>query len=260
MLTTSASYQLISKNLPRSLDQVAKRPEIARETAYYLANIGKIKSIDDFMADQRIFAYAMKAFGLADMTYAKGLIRKALTEGIADKNSFANTLADPRYREFVETFNFAQFGSATTVFASAQQGTVDRYVRQSLEEQAGQQNEGVRLALYFQRKAPNVTSALGILADKALLKVVQVALGIPAATSALDIDRQAQLISDRLDVADLKDPDKLKAFIDRFTVRWEAENQTSAPASTALLVSQPVEAGIGADLLASLQGLKLGGV
>ena len=68
-------------------------------------------------------------------------------------------------------------------------------MRQTLEENAGAQNEGVRLALYFQRKAEASKSAYEILADPALLKVVQTALGIPPETGTQDIDRQAALIS-----------------------------------------------------------------
>ena len=96
-----------SANLTRSLKAAADKPQVARETAYYLDNIEKVKSIDDFLADDRIFAYAMKAFGLGDMTYAKAFMRKVLTEGIASSDTFANKLADKRYREFADTFNFA---------------------------------------------------------------------------------------------------------------------------------------------------------
>jgi hypothetical protein len=260
--TTLTSYALIASNLPRSLTTTAAKPQVSRETAYYLAHIENVKSIDDFLADDRVFAYAMKAFGLKDMAYAKAFMRKVLTEGIDKRDSFANTLSDARYREFVETFNFARYNTTTTIFERTRQGTVDRYVRQTLEEDAGAQNEGVRLALYFERKAPSITSALGILADAALLKVVQTALGIPAATSAMDLDKQAQIISARLDVADLKDPDKLASFLRRFASLWELDNPSSsfgADGQTAVLFSQPLELGIGGDLLASLQNLRLGG-
>ena len=52
----------------------------------------------------------------------------------------------------------------------------------------------MRLALYFERKASGITSAYDILADPALLKVVQTALSIPPETGAQDIDKQAALI------------------------------------------------------------------
>jgi hypothetical protein len=258
VLTTIASYKILSANLDRTLKTTAAQPQVARDSEYYLAHIQDVKSIDDFMKDDRIFTYAMKAWGLGDMSYAKAFMRKVLTEGIDTNDSFANTLSDPRYRDFAEAFNFKQFGSATTVFDDVRQGAVDRYVRQQVEEDVGAQNEGVRLALYFQRKAGDINSSLDILADKALLQVAKTALGLPDSISLLDIDRQEQIIDDKLDVADLKDPDKLAKFLTRFTALWELSNPTSASTSPALLI-QPVETGFSADLLSSLQNLKLGG-
>src|SRR5260221_14696157 len=99
----------------------------------------------------------MKASGMEDMTYAKAFMRKVLTEGTDDPKSFANTLTDPRYKTFAETFNFARSDATTTIFDRTRQGTVDGYVRQTLEEDAGQDNEGVRLALYFARNASRIT-------------------------------------------------------------------------------------------------------
>lgn len=259
MLTTSASYGLISANLTRSLEASAAKPQVARESADYLSRIEKIKSVDDFLGDERVFTYAMKAFGLQDMTYAKAFMRKVLTEGTASQDAFANKLADKRYREFAEAFNFAQFGGTATIFDVTRQGTVDRYVRQTLEEDAGSQDEGVRLALYFDRKAAGLTSPFSILADPALLKVVFTALNLPATTSLLDIDRQASLISARLDIDDLKQPEKRSEFLKRFTILWEVANPATGSPAPAILIGQPARAGIGNDVLASLQNLKLGG-
>jgi hypothetical protein len=181
-----------------------------------------------------------------------------LTEGVTKSDSFANSLSDSRYKEFAKAFDFAALGENATIFEAARQGTVDRYVRQTLEQQAGEANEGVRLALYFARKAPEITSTLGILADKALLQVVQTALNIPAEASAQDIDKQAADLAKRINVADFKDARKLDRFITRFTSMWELNNGSSSQAN-ALVLGQPLEAGIGASVLASLQNLKLGG-
>jgi len=51
------------------------------------------------------------------------------------------------------------FWVTTTIFDRTRQGTVDAYVRQTLEEDAGARNEGVRLALYFNRKAGDIKAA-----------------------------------------------------------------------------------------------------
>ncbi|MGE3066412.1 MAG: DUF1217 domain-containing protein [Hyphomicrobiaceae bacterium] len=259
MLTTSASYNVITKNLTRTLDAAAKQPMVARETEYYLANIGKVTSIDDFLDDKRLFTYAMKAFGLEDMSYAKALIRKVLKEGIDDKSSFANTLADQRYTDFATAFNFQRYGTATTAFDRTQQGTVDRYVRQVVEEDAGKDNDGVRLALYFQRKASSVTSAYGILADPAILKVAQTVLGLPASLSNLDIDKQADIIKSKFDITDLQDPAKVDKLLQKFTSLWEIANPSQPAAVPSIIIGQGSTGAIGMDLLTSLQNLRLGG-
>lgn len=259
VLTTTVAYRMIAGNLDRSLAATAKKPPVARATEYYLANIGKVKSVDDLLADSRLYNYVTKAFGLQDMAYAKAYIKKVLTEGVDSREAFANKLTDVRYRELAETFNFARYGEGATVFDRTRQGTVDRYVRQTLEEDAGQQNQGARLALYFQRKAGSIKTPLNILADAALLKVVQTTLGLPAQMSLADIDRQAAMISAKLDVADLADPKKLKTFLDRFASLYELENPTQPPITPAILIGQSAAPSIGANILAALQNLKLGG-
>lgn len=259
VVTTTAAYRMIATDLTRALGNTAKKPQAARETAYYLANIEKVKSIDDFMADKRLYNYVMKAFGLQDMAYAKAFIRKALAGGVDDPDSFANRLSDTRYKDMVETFNFVRYSELTTVFERTRQGTVDRYMRQTLEEDAGSANEGVRLALYFERKVSKVTSPYGILADPALLKVVQTALVMPASMSLQSIEKQARLITDRLDIEDLKNPAKVKSLLNRFTALWELQNPTSPAVSPSILIGQPTAAGVSQGLLAALQNLKLGG-
>lgn len=257
MVNTYTNYQVIARDIAKSIARVESQPMVKRETEYYLANIGKVKSIEEFLADDRLYRYAMKAFGLEEMTYAKGLIKKALTEGIDEADSFANKLTDKRYREFVETFNFARFDELATTFTRAQQGTVDKYLRQTLEENAGQQDEGVRLALYFQRKASSVTSYYNILADKALTQVVRTALGLPDSFASSPIDRQVETFKKRLKIEDLSDPTRVEKFLKRFTALWDANKAVmQAQTSVSVLFGQPAEAGISTDLLFQIQQLK----
>ncbi|PZN17033.1 MAG: flagellar biosynthesis protein FlgF [Proteobacteria bacterium] len=255
MLGAVTHYKMLTKDLPRALSLMASKPEVARETKYYLERIRKISSIEEFLADNRLFAYALAAFGLGEMSYAKGFFRRLLIEGIDSPNTLANRLLDRRYREFVETFNFARHGSLTTSFTRTQQGVVDRYVRQRLEEQTGAQNEGIRLALYFERRATSLNNVYDILADRALLEVVQTALGIPFETVMSPIDRQAEMIKQKLNIDDLKDPGKLQKLIHRFLVLWDARKSLSAANPPTLLPYQPAEFGLRPDLLASLQSL-----
>jgi hypothetical protein len=372
LLSTYISYQLIAKDLPKALDRVENQPMVDRETKYYLENITKVKSIEEFVKDDRLFRYAMKAHGLEDMAYAKAFMVKALKEGVANQDSFANKLSDKRYAEFVTTYNFAAHGELATVYNKAQhevtknygiqaaiagvdpnsafvknetayylanitkvksvdalmgndrlvtyalaayglddtaenktllrksleggiadpesfankltdktflalasaldfeglgekattyvkaeQPSIDKYLRQTLEENAGEQNEGVRLALYFERKAPTLTSFYEVLAEPALARVMRTALSLPDSFASADIDKQVKLFEEKFNIEDFSDPEKLGEFLTRFTSLWEISNPSS-PAQTSLsvLFSQPVEAGISTSLLFAIQSMK----
>jgi len=256
MFSTPIGYQLIASDMTAALKRTSEQPVVQRESAYYLETIKTIKSVDEFLNNDRVFKYAMKSFGLQEMDYAKAFMRKVLTEGIDNPQSFANKLTDRRYAEFAETFNFARYTTGTTVFERTRQGTVDRYVRQDLEMTAGASNEGVRLALYFQRKAASAETPYHLMADKALLKVTQIALGIPASASSMDIDRQAEMITKKLDMEDLKDPAKLDKFIGRFTTLWEIENPAKPPMSGVLQLFADNESLFSQDLLGQMQKVR----
>ena len=261
LLSTTASYLSVSNNLARQQAATAADPQVKNDTAYYLANIGKVTSVADLTGNYRLFSYAMKAYGLEDMDYAKGLITKVLEGGVTSSKALANTLTDPRYKAFAQAFDFAGQGSSVTSSTAVTTGTTAKYVEQSLEDKQGQQNSGVQLALYFTRNAPTVTSIYGLLADKNLLKVVQTAFGL-AASASTDIDVQAAALGKLVDVTDLQDPAKVQKLVERFTAMWDASgNNASSDASSLaqIFAGSSTAAGFSSDLLLSLQGLRLGG-
>jgi hypothetical protein len=256
-VTTLARIGLITRTLDTSLKSLAERPDIRREVAYYRERIETIKTIDEFLKDDRVFRFAMRAHGLGDFAYAKAFMRRALTEGIDAPGAFVNQLTDGRYRTFVESFNFQRYGDTATIFDRARQGTIDRYVRQSLEEQEGAQNDNVRLALNFQRKAPEIDGPFDILSDKALTRFVYTALGLPASTSAIDIDKQAAILERRIDFSDFKSPDRVARFITRFAALADA----AAPAaSSGAILFGGTSPGIGIDVMLAMQRARFGGL
>lgn len=256
MLGTVASYQQIARNMDRALGTLSRRSDVKRETDYFLSNIRTVRSADEFLKNDRLYRYAMTAFGLEDMIFGKAFMRKVLSEGVDGPKSFALQLADPRFREFAEAFNFARYGAAATAFDRTQQGTVDRFLRIQLELDAGQRDEGLRMALYFQRKAPQVDSVYGLMGDPALYKVVQTVLGLPAAYSNTDVDTQAAYIRSRIDIADFADPAKLDTFITRFTARWQAANGVPAQSMPQVGLGRPLLAAFDNSLLLSMQLLR----
>ena len=84
MISTSTRYQIITKDMARTKALIEKEPVTKREIEYYQANIKSVKTIDAFIKNDRLFKFAMKAYGLEDMAYGKGLMTKLLQEGVSN--------------------------------------------------------------------------------------------------------------------------------------------------------------------------------
>ncbi|KZK84253.1 hypothetical protein PsAD13_02292 [Pseudovibrio sp. Ad13] len=135
---------------------------------------------------------------------------------------------------------------------------VDRYVQVSFEQDEGEQNEGVRLALNFQRTADSITSAYEILASPALYQVVRVALGLPESMVGADVDYQANIINERYDVEKFQDPQEVEKFIKKFVVLYDAQSGTGS-IPTVQLFANSSTVGISANSLTAVNALRLGG-
>ncbi len=263
-MSTFTTYLSIANNLSRYETMTAADPTVAQATKYYQANIGNVTTPAQFVNNTRLFNYAMSAFGLSDMTYAKSLIQKVLEQGTSSSKALANTLNNPNILALAQAFNFSQDGAATTQSASATTGVVSKYVMQTLESNEATQYPGVQLALYFQQNASKITDGYSILADKNLLTVVQTTLGISSYTSAENIDQQAKQLNSMLTYSDFNSPSKVQTFLERFSAQYDLANAGSTTSSTSNIVSPLLSTGstvggFSTSLLMSLQNFKLGG-
>jgi len=230
MSTTLSQYLTVANNLSQWQSYTAKTPAVQTATQYFEQNIGSVTSAQQLVNNPRLFDYAMTAFGLGDMTYAKGMMEKVLQEGVTSSTALANTLDNSDIHAFATAFNFAQNGAQTTSSSSLVSQVVNKYIENSLETNKGQQDPGVQLALYFQSHAQSITNVYSILADKNLLTVVQTALGISPLMSLEPVDQQAQMLQSKLNLSNFQNPTKLQQFIEQFCAQYDANNNT--PGST----------------------------
>ena len=119
MTSTTAAYLAISSNLAARTKATAAEPQVKNDTAYFLANIGKVTSISDFVNNYRLLSYALKAFGLENETNAKGLVTQVLKGGVSNSKSLANTLTNPSFTAFATAFDFAGKGAAAVTSSAA---------------------------------------------------------------------------------------------------------------------------------------------
>jgi hypothetical protein len=234
--TTTGAYLQVENSLARYQTMTADEPAVKTATAYYEANIGKVTSVQQFVGNYRLLSYALDAYGLGNQINSTALITKVLQGGVANPKSLANTLGG-QWQAFAAAFDFGDEGAASISTASAVKTTTSNYVEQQLESDQGQQDPGVQLALYFQRVAPTVSSAYGILADKNLLEVVQTIFGLPAETSGSNIDAEASQISKILPMSELQDPTKLKQLTERFTAMYDLDYGPTSGSTSSLTVT-----------------------
>ncbi|MET4089946.1 hypothetical protein ABID60_005682 [Bradyrhizobium sp. S3.5.5] len=174
MVSTYFSYSYITRNLKQSLARVEQQTDVAREEAYYKANIGKVKTVDDFMKDYRLYHYAMKAYGLEDMAYAKAFMKKVLESDLSDPKSFVNKLVDKRYQEFAAAFSFN--GGATPVAQSENQ--IDEMIDLYTATKKSQVDALADDSKYYSAEIGNISSADQLLNNDRLRNYVYSAYGI----------------------------------------------------------------------------------
>ncbi|MGV1835047.1 DUF1217 domain-containing protein [Rhizobium rhizogenes] len=230
---------------------------------YFATNIVKVTSVTDLLADSKLTDYILKANGIDPKTVDTATLKKAFASDPSDSKSFINTDDGAQFKSIVNAFNFDTDGNLTnTKLGTAQnQGTIadtnDLFLHQTLEDQEGETNTGVQLALYFQRKAPDISSIYDIMGDTALYQVITTTYSLPSSMSSMDVDTQAKLLAKFVDVSDLQDPTKVNKLLQRFSAMYDLANNTTSSTSPALsiLTSSSSSVGISADTLLSIAQL-----
>ena len=207
----------------------------------FAKGMAEVKSLDEFLKNDKLTSFVLKANGLDPKKYDEEALKKIFTSDPSDPKSHLNTKADAKFKEIVADFNFDTKGDLTRAKIGAVQntGAEDRtqqnYLEQTLETQQGESNDGVRLALYFSRKAPDITSLYGILGDKALFQVITTTFSLPSGISSMDVAKQADVLKKFVNLDDFQDPKKVDKLLKRFTAMYDLKNSSSSsPALTIL--------------------------
>ena len=230
-----------------------KSAVVERETEYFRENIGKVSSADDLVADRRLLAVALGAFGLGDDIGNTFFVKKVLEEGTIDEESFANRLGDKRYADMAEAFGF-DLSPPNTVLSDFADKVVSSFKTREFEVAVGQQDTNLRLAMGFERELETLVERstsdnavwFGILASNSLRAVFEGAFGLPDGFGAIDIDRHAEVLKERAnaffgaeDPSDLLNEDVQEQLLRRFLVSEETSASAgSSSASIALALLQ----------------------
>ena len=231
------------------------------EAKYYGEEIQKVKKLDDLLANKRLTAFAMISFGIDPESVTPEKLKEIFKSDLEDPDSAVNQETNTAFRRLVTSFNFDTEGKMLREDRSQVQNrrglyeTLDSYLRQTLETQAGNDNAGVRLALYFERTAKTTTSYYSILADTPLQEFINATFGIPDEVAAAEVDAQVATMQKFFDIKDFQDPEKVKKLIARFTVMYDSQNATDPIMA---LFNGSGSAGISGDTLLAVAMLRAG--
>ncbi|MBR0962193.1 DUF1217 domain-containing protein [Bradyrhizobium japonicum] len=213
--------------------QAAVRAQATKDATDYREAIAGIDSVSDLLANRPMVDFILLAKGLDPRKVSTEFLKKIFASDLNDPKSFANTQSDSRFADIVASFNFDSKGNVARLPMMGPQKrdqfreTQASYLQQSLEQQQGETNPGVRLALYFQRKAGDITSAYDILADKALSEVFRTTFNLPDQMAAMPIDQQAKYVDKFMKIKDLSDPAKVAKLLNRFSAMYDIKNSES---------------------------------
>ncbi|MCS3503141.1 hypothetical protein M2189_007345 [Bradyrhizobium japonicum] len=213
--------------------QTAVRAQATKDATAYQEAIAGIDSVSDLLANRPMVDFILVAKGLDPKKVSTEFLEKIFSSDLNNPKSFANTQSDPRFADIVASFNFDSKGNVARLPMMGPQKrdqfreTQANYLQQSLEQQQGDTNPGVRLALYFQRKAGEITSAYDILADKALSEVFRTTFDLPDSMASMQIDQQAKVVDRFMKIKDLSDPAKVAKLLSRFSAMYDVRNSQS---------------------------------
>jgi hypothetical protein len=222
------ALRLAEKNRTREVAAAAKQPETLRDTIAFTKAVAKATTAAQALDNPAVMKVLLTANGLADQLPYAALAKKVLLSDPADPKSLVSRLADSRWTAVTEAFQFATKGIATlkdpAVQATLTQGYAEVIWRKGLE--AG--TPGLADALDIRERAKDFTSAIQVLGDPVMRRVVTTALGIPQEIAFQELPAQEKAITQRLDLKRLQD----KKFVDGLSQRYLMEKQRAASAST----------------------------
>jgi len=229
------------------------------EIEYFEKQMETITTVDQLLSNNRVVTFLLESQEIDPKSVTKDELKQMFASDLADPKSYVNQLSDKSFAKIVASFNFDTEGNLTadTIGTVQQRGdvlqTVNNYVRQTLEEEQGNSNEGVRLALYFERKASSITSPYDILGDTALLNFFKTTYNLSTYFSSQDLDKQASTVEKFMELDKLSDPDYVQKVIQRFTALYDSQN--GAANSPALSILQGGSYSISPDTLLAVAQL-----
>lgn len=198
--------------------------------SYFKENAAGITSPAALMKDYKALSVVLGAFGLSSLVNSTALLKQLLTQNPSSTTSTAYRIGNAKYLTFakaLQTWSPAPFSTASGIDA-----IVTAYQQNSFEKAVDAQTPGLQRALYFTRTASGITSRTQLQSDPDLLAVAVSGLGLPlTAFQNLTFSQQTTLLTNKLNVADLKKPSYVQHLAEQYLVQQQLANGPTGPST-----------------------------
>jgi hypothetical protein len=223
----------------RNVTTTAAEPVVKRAVDAFTAGVNGAKTVQELLANPAVMQVLLTAGGLSDQIPYTALASKALQSQLSDPKSLANTLSDTRWKQVVQTYDFANKG-LSVIKQPAVLGTIaNAYAEVTWRKSLDAKTPGLSNALAFRKEASTITSVDQILGDPVMRNVVTIALGIPLQIAFQPLEAQEKAVSARLDINKFKDPKFVESFVQRYLIA--ANNNATDTTTTPDLLSLAVQ-------------------
>ena len=241
------SYKTVFGDKSKSLEKFENSKPVQKEIEWFKEQAKKVKTVDEVLDNRRMMEFILSAYSVDDEIKYPGRYKKILKEPPDDKQSLVNKLRDPRFKEMAKDLAFAGLGVGKLSFGYFLEDLAKKFVTNEFEKKLGEQNPALREAAYFKRKAGGIKDVYDILGDKVMRAVVTSALGIPPQAAVQSIEKQAFLVTDKLDIKKFADPAFVDTFLKKYLIKADSTNSGTLT-------------GKGSELLQLLGGASKGGI
>lgn len=246
-----AGWAFLKRSMAAQQATLQSTAAVRRDEAYFRANIGRIDTAEQLVADRRLLSVALTAFGLEGDIGNKAFIRKVLEGGTLASDSLANRLANKQYHKLSAAFGFGDMAVPRNRIPDFAEGILAQYATRRFESAVGAQKNEYRIALNAEREIAALAAKTGsedtkwytVLGNAPLREAFQTALGLPSGFAAIDLDKQLAMVKAKAraafgsdTVSQFADPAQLEKLVRTYIVRAEigAVNAGTGSGSVAL--------------------------
>lgn len=233
------SWRFLQRTYETQFDVFNQSAVIKRDVEYFAERIADVSSAEELVSDRQLLTVALGAFGLEDDIDNKFFIQKILEDGTTVDDALSVRIADSRYREFSAAFGFGPLEVRQNESAAFAEDMIARFQANGFEVATGQQNDGMRVALYAQRALGDIaagdasadTKWFTILGDPPMRQLFERALNLPTSIGQIDLDQQLGIFKERTQAVFGSDDPSIFAedgaiadIIEKYIVRQQIQN------------------------------------